>query len=80
MLSQTLPSLIVSDCCRDVLLRAVAVQTSIRKKVGFVKSMLDIEGMETCNSVQIDRFWGHNFPTDGYDLACDVARKILTII
>ena len=27
MLSQTLPSLIVSDCCRDVLLRAVAVQT-----------------------------------------------------
>ena len=56
------------------------MQTSIRKKVGFVKSMLDIEGMETCNSVQIDRFWGHNFPTDGYDLACDVARKILTII
>ena len=27
MLSQTLPSLIVSDCCRDVLLRAVAVLT-----------------------------------------------------
>ena len=33
MLSQTLPSLIVSDCCRDVLLRAVAVLTSVRKEV-----------------------------------------------
>ena len=42
--------------------------------------MLSIEGMETCNSVQIDKFWGHNFHTDRYYLACDVASKILHLI
>ena len=42
--------------------------------------MLSIEGMETCNSVQIDKFWGHNFPTDRYYLACDVMRQAKSYI